>query len=337
MEKESAIKDRLTYIDAAKGIAMILVVMGHVLYFSISRRTDFAWNLEALNVIAHYHMPLFVFLSGLMTKAVDMPYAQLFKLFNFKILKIIVPFLSFGLLYTFVSDTGIAHFFLDVMKHGYWYLWVLAEYYVFSFLFVCFCKFPHGRIIGELIFGVVVFASVKYMKGALTPDFNGFFSLHNFISYFPCFFGGLLIRKYQYVEKMITPYYSQLIVALLVVIGLIFPSLPLARYWHLAAVVLFSIQILYLMEKCGIKLICYLASVGRSSLDIYLLHYFIVVPLSLVFLQPYMHVPGWGTVVQTSMSFVIALPISVFCMVVGKVLHKIEFVESYIFCKTIGK
>lgn len=334
MEKTIGTKKRLVFIDAAKGFAMILVVMGHVLYFSIGAESDFAWSLGALQVIAHYHMPMFVFVSGLMMKPTDMAIIQILNGYSTKIVKLLIPFLFFGLIYSIAFQKGIVSFFLDGMKHGYWYLWVLAEYYVFSALFECFCKHPHGKIVGELLFAGVIFLGVRLLNGILLPQVSGLFSLHNYLSYFPCFFGGMLIRRYSWYEDIITTKHFQAIITSLVIIGMIVPTLPLVRYWHLAAVIILIIQILYIGEKRIPRFISPFAFVGRSSLDIYILHYFLVSSISLICLQPFMLVPGWGTVFQVLASFVVALPISALCIYVGKLIHNSQFIETYIFCKT---
>lgn len=51
MEK---IKNRISYIDIAKGIGIFLVIWGHIIL-----------NGPAYNIIYAFHMPLFFFLSGL--------------------------------------------------------------------------------------------------------------------------------------------------------------------------------------------------------------------------------------------------------------------------------
>lgn len=51
---------RINYIDRLKGFAILLVVMGHVSLFSF-RGNDNA----VFGVIQSFHMPLFMFLSGI--------------------------------------------------------------------------------------------------------------------------------------------------------------------------------------------------------------------------------------------------------------------------------
>jgi fucose 4-O-acetylase-like acetyltransferase len=58
--KMTAIKDRDLFLDIAKGLAIILVVVGHVIQGSSPNFDDLLW----FKVIYSFHMPLFVFLSG---------------------------------------------------------------------------------------------------------------------------------------------------------------------------------------------------------------------------------------------------------------------------------
>lgn len=53
-------KDRLVYIDIAKGIAIILVVIGHLLQYNFSG----TYKHILFNWIYSFHMPVFMMLSG---------------------------------------------------------------------------------------------------------------------------------------------------------------------------------------------------------------------------------------------------------------------------------
>ena len=53
-------KNRDAFLDIAKGLAIILVVVGHVIQGSSEKFDDLLW----FRVIYSFHMPLFVFLSG---------------------------------------------------------------------------------------------------------------------------------------------------------------------------------------------------------------------------------------------------------------------------------
>ena len=60
MTKAGAIKSRDSFLDIAKGLAIILVVIGHVVQGSSENFDD----LLGFKIIYSFHMPLFIFLSG---------------------------------------------------------------------------------------------------------------------------------------------------------------------------------------------------------------------------------------------------------------------------------
>ena len=84
---------RINYIDNLKGIAIILVVMGHVEQFSLGLEDNLFRTFYN-----GFHMPLFMFLSGVFAM-------KSFKLWNLsesllflkkKVLRILLPFLVIG-------------------------------------------------------------------------------------------------------------------------------------------------------------------------------------------------------------------------------------------------
>jgi len=84
---------RLFYFDMAKGIGIILVVLGHVEYISDELRT---W-------ISSFHMPLFFIISGMIIyfkNEID----QDFKTLTMKKFKMImIPYISFTIIYTIID------------------------------------------------------------------------------------------------------------------------------------------------------------------------------------------------------------------------------------------
>lgn len=53
-------KARLPYIDQLKGLAMMLVIIGHIILFC-----GLGWDNDYMTVIVMIEMPLFIFLNGL--------------------------------------------------------------------------------------------------------------------------------------------------------------------------------------------------------------------------------------------------------------------------------
>lgn len=127
---------RLNYIDYCKAFAITLVITGHICLFSINNGSvDDADNMRVYQWLTNFQMPLFFFLSGIVIKFRTNKLKDLFSLVYKKVRQLIVPFLFFGLLYTFSIGLNMNNFFESVMKQGYWYLLVLFELYVIYYFF----------------------------------------------------------------------------------------------------------------------------------------------------------------------------------------------------------
>ena len=112
-------KSRIFFIDALKAFAIVLVVMGH---------TNIIWEVGGRNsmylpILSVFHMPLFMALSGYVTKV---------ETFNLvKRAKMLIPFFVFGFAWTAFVQLPIGGFFTSEAKYGYWYLYVLFVFFVF--------------------------------------------------------------------------------------------------------------------------------------------------------------------------------------------------------------
>ena len=112
-------KRRLLYIDLIKAWAIICVVMGHLLIFNFYSIGD---DSVLFGLIYSFHLPLFAFASGLVTNVSKFCFT--------KRIKILVPLFCFGLAYTYLIGKDLSYFLYDDMKCGYWWLWVMAIFYV---------------------------------------------------------------------------------------------------------------------------------------------------------------------------------------------------------------
>lgn len=143
---------RYNYIDRLKGFTILLVVIGHILAFSM------IGDRNPINtVIASFHMPLFMFLSGLVIKE-----PKIGKALFIKLLQLLAPFLVVGLLFNLCINDTFESFFANDFKKGYWYLWVLAVYYIFLMP-------TRINIIGrfsfvkDIVIGTVLFVFLKFL------------------------------------------------------------------------------------------------------------------------------------------------------------------------------
>lgn len=83
---------RINYIDRMKGMAIFLVVMGHVFFFGFEQSDSIVFK-----AISSFHMPLFMFLSGLVAcSGIVSPYWSMTK-FGRKLGGLLMPLLVFGI------------------------------------------------------------------------------------------------------------------------------------------------------------------------------------------------------------------------------------------------
>ncbi len=127
---------KLFWIDSAKGIGVILVVLGHFLYQS---------NLPMLNrAIYSFHMPLFFILSGYLQKRA-IPHGYVLN----KVKRLLVPFTCFSVVgipifgYGIIANGGnLIDVLVDALyirgritNNPLWFLIVLFEVFVINFIF----------------------------------------------------------------------------------------------------------------------------------------------------------------------------------------------------------
>ena len=107
--------NRDTFLDFCKGIAIFLVVLGHVLEKSMHQMNSL------YDFIYLFHMPFFFMLSGYLAWRV--------KRFDFskkkkKARTLLLPYIVVGLLFTLVNGEYDA-FVFNEFHNGYWFLWSL--------------------------------------------------------------------------------------------------------------------------------------------------------------------------------------------------------------------
>ena len=121
---------RIGYIDALRGFTMFLVVLGHVVAL--------CWQIPGSSPTFHHiftqvRMPMFFFISGfvLYKAGVVWDSRQVVSFFKKKIpVQLISPLIIF-IIYLYTFDVPLFDGFINKQKFGYWFTFVLLEYYVF--------------------------------------------------------------------------------------------------------------------------------------------------------------------------------------------------------------
>lgn len=115
-----ALNNRIEEIDILKGVAIILVVMGHALSwaFDINHLENYHPDaLIARNVIYAFHMPLFFFLSGYVVDLGDKFWdkSHVYKIIGKRIVSLLVPALTYILINSLLLREFVYEWFLPAL------------------------------------------------------------------------------------------------------------------------------------------------------------------------------------------------------------------------------
>lgn len=271
--------NRIVYIDQLKGISMFLVVLGHVIWFSLELPESLL-----LKFIASFHVSIFMFLSGYMayksTKTSWLSYLRK------KIRTLIFPFIFIGGLYTLCYHESLINDLLfGKMKNGYWFIFVLFE------IFILFAPFSHiSQIInksGKLFIDIIIFGTASIIIQSIFifhifPDYIFNFCMWNIVTKnFQLFLLGYLCHKYFKLDKLLQTNY---VFTLSFVLFIIFFILREKYYIlsNLLCAIFGTFSAVYLCKKYT-EVLPFgktWAYMGKLSLDIYVLHYFFIMNIS---------------------------------------------------------
>ena len=274
---------RLPYIDKLKALAMLLVVMGHTIYFSI-------WNENVhddavLNIICTFHVPLFFFLSGFVIRQPAIGVKLLNKVRRFMVPMLVVGFIN-ALLIGKVKD-----FFLTSGHNGYWYLLTLTCFYLLlsAFLFNRFRKLIPS-FLTDIVIAVIFWLLLSKIFTLFDPQCEPL-NLGGAFAYWPYFIAGHLCRKYG-VEKFITG--KLWITVILLLSYLTFVVVCYNRLGNMSVFMEYAVAFVAItallalfhhFDNSSTFFDRQLILIGNNTLHIYVFHYFFIRFINLSFLQ----------------------------------------------------
>lgn len=280
-------KTRLNHIDAIRGLMMLLVVYGHTFFFLTPEG-----NTKIIDIFLYFRMPLFFFIAGFFL------YSENYSIELFKhrgINRIIRQFyptiILWGLFCIIYTNEASFKSFLTPYKAGYWFTYVSVEmFFIIAPLLVFFTLKKYSRI-KKIIFLIslcLIFLTLLYGK-FFPKSLSGFLSFDLIAMYLPYLVFGMIAKMYYGYFSKIT--YSALgiitTVAILAITvffknqGLQSPliSIPLPYLVAFSCIIItFSLfSFIYNKTSLGMsRLMKGLTFIGTCTLEIYLLHYFII-------------------------------------------------------------
>lgn len=193
------IMKRLEYIDSMRGLAILLVVTGHILFFGF-QHSDNNYLYAFLN--NQFQLPLFFLISGFFCyKPADTwNGAKIGKTVRDKFVQLIIPTLFFMGLYVYISDFGIKETLFHSHKNGYWFTFSLFEFILLYIGLILIIKLLRLKKIGEDIFLLltailIMYAGVFFLRKA--DIYPAVYLLNlNHLPLFIYFVLGIVIHKH---------------------------------------------------------------------------------------------------------------------------------------------
>lgn len=289
---------RKSYIDIAKGIAMLLVIMQHT-----------GGGVSAIATLCKVDVPLFFLCSGLLAYKPEIIYGtQLRKI----TLRILVPFFAACLFASLFYNENPLHIFTSIGKHEYWFLEAL-----YLILIVFYCQHKLFRHSYPLLICSSIGTEVCFLLlSKYGPEFIDNIAGFSYIArYYPCFIAGCVITR-NHIDTT-----SKLLSSILLIVALtafLIPSSGNINFLlNVFGYLLGAIYIYFLIKKMHAGLPKYISvpliKIGQYSLDIYVIHFFIV--------KYYTHISD-NPLLTFIAVICLALIISGFCILVSKIISR---------------
>ena len=287
-------RDRFTDIDYAKGLAIILVVIGHVV--ATEYPIDNEWFMFVKSTIYRFHMPFFMFLFCFIffhTKPTLENIENVLTFVKSRAMRLLVPFVLFACIVIF--GKYFAAFFLHVDNpvtniteafiNAFWntseskvsFIWYIYVLFIFNLVTIGLLKIFNNKLFPLLLIGYIIYfidvPQIMYLDLICKVYF--FFVL-----------GGVLLQGKNVYYAVITQTYSRFTLFIFFFLILFF-VLYFFNFLVTLLLSLLSIPALHyvmclktVQEKCKVFLIA-----GKYTMSIYLLNVIVIGVVKAVMLK----------------------------------------------------
>ena len=292
---------------------MLMVVMGHVLLFSLKIE-----HTALIGIIGICEMPLFFVVSGYLThKEREENFKRMLSRLLIRSRTLLVPLVVWSIVRN-ICDGTVSYSLSDIYRGGYWFFLALWWCDVLT----TFCaylskKFRLGMLGDALLYGFVY--AVILLGRIKNIDLGGVLPVQSVQYYFPFFVMGLLMRKYQFLNGMVLNKYSYAVGMLLLIIGWYFSFIESFVIWFVAA--LGAVVVVWMACReinSDLKVARILSIVGMNTLPIYAIHYLFIGVLPNT-LHEMVYISN-GFFFQLVVSFVYAVFAIILCLLVDRIL-----------------
>ncbi|MBS5885947.1 MAG: acyltransferase family protein [Clostridium sp.] len=284
MEK---LKKRYYLLDNLKVILIFFVVFGHVIEYYIK---DNSILMTLYIFIYIFHMPLFIFISGYLSK-------NFYRMKRKAIRNLLIPYIIFNMIWYTAVYIGTQRAMFSVLYPG-WTLWYLLSLFFWRMTLKYLIKFKHILLI-SFIAGVLV---------GLIPSIGSILSISRTIVFLPFFLLGYYTTE-EHLEKIksfkseyaITGILVFLLVAIYIVKNDLFSYKFLYNSYSYNALevslfegTVFRIFLYFgaiIFSICVINLVPrreqFFSKIGKATMNIYVFHIYLVMLV-------YFFIPKWN-------------------------------------------
>lgn len=319
---------RIEYIDAMRGLAMMMVVISHCCTWIFGNHPFF--NLYINHAI---QIPLFFFISGFFApKLTNKPFYQVT---TDKLIHLVIPALLVLFIFCWIFQLNYLSILHEQLKGGYWFTLVL---FVFIIIYISIDKaIRFAGISGlkanfvHIILGLVVsYSALFFSKYAKTCSLINLFSVTEYFSYTYFVVGAVLFEHRDTVFKLqrnailsglciLFYFLAQIATALYGTESLQLGAGIFLLCMHTSSLlIIWQLFHRYPALSTDSRIGRFLSLVGRRSLDIYFIHYFFLPDLHL-----------WGNYlfsinaqfIEYLLAIMLAIPITFISLGMGYILR----------------
>lgn len=317
---------RIALYDNMKAFAIILVVMGHINEFSLGKANPL-W----FHFYDSFHMSLFFFVSGLFlfkkfysTDGVIQIGKKLCLQYYRRFLQLMLPFAIVGMLYCYAASKSILSIYNgDELR--FWFLpslsidifIVYSSYFLFRFFYV---RSRIARLGLSVLIWIGCYA-LTYLFTDLKDNHYYMMAIRNL----PYIGIGVLYHNVPGVKRYFTDERLLAVCFAAFVAFLLFGKNWLQIKWGGIMVIPVMMHVFSLYEN---KIPLWFTRVGRSTLAIYVFHYFMLPNLPITYLLR--DNLSYNIVIYLLISILIAIPIIMICMLIEKVINTNRYLKRLI-------
>ncbi len=317
---------RIPELDIFKGLAIVLVVSGHIILKNWEGALD---SHPAYTWIYSFHMPIFFFISGFLIHYTFADKSAVKGLWR-KSLALLVPYFVWCFLIDPFANRSSLPTLIYIFTDTHPKYWFVCLLFVFSALFY----------VGQM--------AIKGEKGVWMGGFLGFLFLGVAQYFYPCelfsrglqfyplYFFGVLASEYRLNENKLIyqePLLSISLVAFFICSlcychvdnHLLNKLCKLLASFSICYIALFYMHKGFLNADSRLSKV--LMYVGKNTIVIYLTHFFFVQMYPFYFFSEIQPTAFWSFVI----SIVMAVFIISFCLLIGRIVERFKWVNRFVY------